>query len=96
MYFRCLVGHATVIAYLHRFGLEESDTCSCDGNRDDINHWLFQCKFNSTASVYMMNELATLGVPFPQSQTSLLYSSTRNSSIRKTLWDFFKRARRKI
>ncbi|CAH1988296.1 unnamed protein product [Acanthoscelides obtectus] len=96
MYFRCLVGHATVKAYLHRFGLEESDTCSCDGNRDDINHWLFQCKFNSTASVYMMSELATLGVPFPQSQTSLLYSSTHNSSIRKTLWDFFKRARRKI
>nr|CAI5864588.1 unnamed protein product [Callosobruchus analis] len=36
MYFRCLVGHATVRPHLQRLGLKLSVTYSGDGNRDDI------------------------------------------------------------
>lgn len=65
MFVRCIFNHATVKAYLHRFKLSESEFCDCDGNVDDINHWMFGCLDNDDAVRYLMKSLIKERIPLP-------------------------------
>nr|CAI5847440.1 unnamed protein product [Callosobruchus analis] len=72
---RYLFGHANVNSYRLRMGLSETDTCDCNGDTDDLNHWFFNCRYNELATNNMLAALVTKGMPLTQNHISLMVLS---------------------
>nr|CAI5836483.1 unnamed protein product [Callosobruchus analis] len=96
LYIRCLFGHANINSYRLRMGLSETDTCDCNGDTDDLNHWFFNCRYNELATNNMLAALVATNMPLPQNHISLMVLSRVSNTVKSILWDFFKAVKRLI
>lgn len=86
--FRLKVQHGRFPSHLHKIGITETPSCSCDGVAiGDLNHILFECGNNLNASHKLLSEFVANGVVLPTNLSCIL--AEENMTIFKNLVQFF-------
>ncbi|KAK1137797.1 hypothetical protein K0M31_002291 [Melipona bicolor] len=70
-----LTGHGNIKSTLHRLKLSDTDLCRC-GQKDTVEHIIYNCKEEQAERKKMVEEIATLGTPWPCTLAELSRTTT--------------------